>query len=95
MDWLAEHSCTTINRGQVGHDGKTPYRRLMGKDPSQPMIEFGEGVLAKPLRQKETKRKVSLATKWIKEIWVGLTRMPGENLVVLAKGGRRLRSGRS
>ena len=65
IDWLVEHSCTTINRSQVGHDGRTPYRRLLGKEPSQPMIEFGEQILAKPLRQKQTSRKISLATRWV------------------------------
>ena len=53
------HACTTINRALVGHDGKTPYRRLMGKDATQPLAEFGEQVLAKPLRQKKTSKKQS------------------------------------
>ena len=31
IDWLVEHACSTINRGQVGHDGKTPFQRLRGR----------------------------------------------------------------
>ena len=57
MDWLVEHSCTTINRAQVGHDGKTPHRRLFRKEAAQPLMEFGEQILAKPLRGKKTNRK--------------------------------------
>ena len=45
IDWLVERACTTINRGQVGHDGKTPYRRLLGREAIQPLAEFGERVL--------------------------------------------------
>ena len=91
IEWMVEYSCTTINRGQVGHDGKTPYRRLMGKEATQPFIEFGEQVLAKPLRQKKTNRKISLATRWITGTWIGLTDRSGENLVALPGGGPVIR----
>lgn len=91
VPWLVEHACTTINRGQVGHDGKTPYKRPIGKDPTVPLIEFGEQVLAKPLRQKKIKRKVSLASRWIYGTWVGITARTGEHLGVLAEGGPVIR----
>ena len=91
VEWMVEHACTTINRGQMGHDGKTPYRRLMGKEASQAMAEFGEVVWAKPLRQKKTNRKIALATRWISGIWVGLTSRSGENLVILPEGGPVIR----
>ena len=84
MEWVVEHSCTTINRGQVGHDGKVPYRRLMGKEPIQPLVEFGEQVIAKPLRQKKTSKKISLATRWLYGTWVGITDRSNENLVAFA-----------
>ena len=89
--WLVEYSCTTINHGQIGHDGKTPYRRLLGREPTQPLMEFGEQILAKPLRQKKIKRKVSLATRWITGTWVGVTARSGENIVVLPEGGPAIR----
>ena len=91
MEWMTEHSRTTINRAQVGHDGKTPYRRLMGKEASQPLVEFGEQVLAKPLRQKKTSKKISLATRWLHGTWVGITNRSNENLVVLPDGGPAIR----
>lgn len=31
MEWLSEHSSTTIDRGLMGHDGKVPYQRRMGE----------------------------------------------------------------
>ena len=50
INWLVEHTCTTMNRGQIGHGGKIPYRRLMGKEAAQPLAEVGEQILAKPYR---------------------------------------------
>ena len=44
MNWMTEHACTTIKRAQIGHDGKTPYQRLTGKEAVQPLAEFGEQV---------------------------------------------------
>ena len=87
IEWMTEHSATTINRAQVGHDGKTPFRRLLGKEAVQPLVEFGEQVLAKPLRQKKTSKKVSLATRWLHGTWVGIADRSNENLVVLPEGG--------
>ena len=45
--WLAEYAGWLVNRGEVGHDGKTPYERSKGKRGKIPGMEFGEGVLWK------------------------------------------------
>ena len=47
LEWMVELSAVLINRCLVGHDGKTPSSRLMGKNSS---VEFGERVLAKVTR---------------------------------------------
>ena len=44
---MVESSAVLINRCLVGHDGKTPYSRLMVKNSSKEFVEFGESVLAK------------------------------------------------
>ena len=44
---MVELSAVLINRCLVGHDGKTPYSRLMRKNSSKELVEFGERVLAK------------------------------------------------
>ena len=87
MEWIVEHASTLINRGQVGKDGKTPYRRIVGKDNNQGIVEFGEQVLIKPKRNKRSTRKQALASRWRHGTLVGMTSNSNEYFVVLAKGG--------
>ena len=87
MEYISEHSTTLLTRYQVGTDGKTPYKRLMGKQCKVPVIEFGEQVLAKPMSQKQTQRKVSLKSRWIEATSVGITRNSNGHVVVLPAGG--------
>ena len=91
LHWIVEHACTVINRCQVGHDGMTPYRRLVGKDSPQRFLEIGESVLAKPKRKPESNRKRALRSKWVHGTWVGMTQRTNEHLVVLAQGGPAVR----
>ena len=46
VEWMVEIAPTLINRCLVGHDGKTPYARLTGKNSSKDIVETGEQVLA-------------------------------------------------
>ena len=87
FNWIVEHACLIINRYQVGKDGKTPYRRITGKQCNQQIIEFGEQVMAKPMRKPQSNRKRALASRWIYGTWVGVTQRSGEHLVILAEGG--------
>ena len=70
IEWLVEHASMLICRGQVGKDGKTPYRRIMGKECLQKAVEIGEQVLAKPKRGKRNTRRRALATRWQYGTWV-------------------------
>ena len=92
LQWVAEHACATINRAAVGKDGKTPYRRTVGKNPDQKLVEFGEQVIAKVKRKKRSLRKQSLATKWIRGTWVGVTHRTNEYMIVEDGGKRMLRA---
>ena len=47
MEWIVELAPVIINRCLVGHDGKTPFSRLVGKHSSKETVETGERVLAK------------------------------------------------
>ena len=49
VEWI-ELAPTLINRCLVGHDGKTPYARLMGKNSSKDIVEIGEKVLENSAR---------------------------------------------
>ena len=91
LQWMIEHACTVINHFQVGHDGRTPYKRLMGKDSRQKFIEIGEQVLAKPKRNPTSNRKQALKSRWVHGTWVGITSRSNEHLVVLAQGGPAIR----
>jgi hypothetical protein len=42
--WLLEHVCLLINALHVGEDGKTPWKRLRGRDFGQRLVAFGERV---------------------------------------------------
>ena len=44
IQWLVEHAAWTINVALVGHDGKTPRQRILGKPSTKPILEFGEQV---------------------------------------------------
>ena len=91
MEWIGEHACVLLDRCQVGHDGKVPYQRRMGKISEKPIIELGEQVMAKPLRAKKTNKKLSLKQRWVEATWVGIDRKTNEHLVVLDDGGPAIR----
>ena len=42
-----EHAGCILSRCQKGRDGKTPFERLHGRNPTQEFVPFGEKVLAK------------------------------------------------
>ena len=87
MLWASDHAATVLSRYKLSMDGKTPYRRLMGKDCRAPILEFGEKVLAKPMRTPKSRRKLSLKSRWIEGVWVGSTRHSKEHLVAIDNGG--------
>ena len=45
VPWIVTHSARTINRYQMGKDGKTAYRRWKGKEFKREVAEIGETVL--------------------------------------------------
>ena len=81
--WANDHAALILSRYKLSSDGKTPYRRMMGKDCRAPVVEFGERALAKPMRSPKSQRKMSLRSRWIDCVWVGSTRNSKEHLVVL------------
>ena len=56
IDWMIEHCADIINHCLVGHDGKTPYMRLMGKRSGRQWDEFGEQVFMKQMRHPTSHR---------------------------------------
>ena len=67
IPWMVIHSARTINRYQVGEDGKTAHRRWNGEDFKRDVAEIGETVLyLKPGTQGEDK----FLPRWEKGIWL-------------------------
>ena len=60
----------------------------MGKYCKALLNEFGEQVLATPMRQQKTQRTVSLKSRWIDAKYVGMTRHDKELVVVLLDAQR-------
>ena len=80
-----------INRCLVGHDGKTPYSRLIGQNSPKELVEFGERVLAKFIRCRTSTRKQALMSRWEDAIWVGVAEKSNEHIVVREGGGPAIR----
>ena len=88
---MVELAPTLINRCLGGHDGKTPYARLMRKNSSKDIVEIGEKVLAKISRGRQRQRKQALQTRWKEAVWVGIAKMANEHIVILEDGGHAVR----
>ena len=85
LEWMVELSAVLINRCLVGHDGKTPYSRLMGKNSSKELVEFGERVLAKVTRCHTSTWKQALMSRWEDAIWVGVAKKCPMNILSCAR----------
>lgn len=87
IHWIIEHATLVLNRHQLGHDGKTPYRRIHQKDAPASRFEFGEQVMARfaPKRSK-TKTKIQSVPRSTQATWVGVHEPTAENIVVLQSG---------
>ena len=91
LQWMVEHAAWTINVASVGHDGKTPRQRLYGKASTKAILEFGEQVLAKPLRAGKTSKKLSLRTRWVHATWLGMAGKTNEHIVAIEHGGAAIK----
>ena len=78
------HATSAYNRHVCNDDGLTPFEVIHGQRLRAQLVEFGEQVWAKPLRQKTIRKKISLATRWVKGTWGGLT---GRSAEILTEGG--------
>ena len=58
MEWIIPHAAAVINRFLIGRDGRTAHYRIHEKTFHGKVIEFGEQILAKPMRNKKTQRKI-------------------------------------
>ena len=87
LEWCVEHAGLLLSRYKMGKDGKTVFRRVMGKECKAVALEFGEQVLAKPKRNTRSLRKQSLKSRWLDATWVTSSRNSNEHVVILEDGG--------
>jgi hypothetical protein len=71
MAWLAERIGDVVTKYLQGADGKTAYRRLVGKHVHEEGLEFGEKVMYK--LRKGPDYNVVIDPRWMPGIWLGRT----------------------
>ena len=84
---MIPHACDMINRYLVGEDGRTAHYRLFNKHFHHNTLEYGEVVLAKPLRKPKQNRKRALKSRVVDGIWLGIHGQTNEHRVALPDGG--------
>ena len=77
--WLVEYAAFLLNRGEVGHDGKTAYERCKAKRGKMPGLELGEKVLWR--RKPVGNRLAKLTSLWEDGIFLGVKGSSGEFII--------------
>ena len=83
MTWIVEHAAETINRYQVGVDGRTAYERLKGKKYNGEVFEFGQMVFH---RFPGVVKGGSMEPRWDHGIWLGKSPKSDEHLICMENG---------
>ena len=87
LEWMIPHAAQTINRFQIGEDGRTAHYRLHLKNFGGKTFEFGEQILAEPKRKSRQVRQKTLDAKFREATWVGYSGRTAEHMVILPAGG--------
>ena len=90
LSWLVEFAAVLVNRYEVGHDGKTPYERLRGKQSRLLGLEFGE--LLHFRRHRAAGKQAKLDESWADGVFLGYRTLSGETIVGTSKGVMRTRT---
>ena len=75
IPWMVRHAAASINRYQIGKDGKTAHRRLRGKEFNRMIAEFGECVW---YLKAKTLGKDKYESRWDDGVWLGIREESGE-----------------
>ena len=82
--WIVERAGHTLNRFEVGKDGRTAFERCKGKKARHLGIEFGEAVLWRRKPVGGALGKLSVA--WSSGVFLGVKGRSNEIIVSDAKG---------
>ncbi len=78
--WMIAEAADSINRFQIGLDGKTRRQRVTGKKWLRQTAEFGECVYYMKLK---TKGIHTWEERWAEGIWLGVREESGEMLPLI------------
>ena len=82
VPWLIKHAAAQITRYRVRAEGKTSYQLIKGRKCIEPVAEFGECVLFRPLKtQHETRFKNSWSGKYEHGVYLGNCIKTSETLI--------------
>ena len=85
LQWLVRWSAMVHSRFHVGQDGRTAWRRQIGRSCNLEVVPFGEKIWCKRLTA-EGEKKAKLETDWEEGIWIGHARSSSEVLVGTDRG---------
>ena len=89
MAWMVSHAASLLNRYQRDMNGRTPYRKLKGKEFDHPIMEFGEGLwYMKP----GITGKHKMDKRWERGVWLGIRDRSAETIVGTSEGCLKVRS---
>ena len=78
--WLVEHVVDILIKFKVGHDGRTAYERLKGKQYKGEVLEFASSVLH---RVPDKARGGLMMERWLPGVWLGKRFTTDEHVVGL------------
>ncbi len=88
--WMVAEAAESINRYQIGADGKTRRQRVTGKNWLGQVAEFGECVYYLKLK---TKGIHTWEERWAEGIWLGIREESGELIICTSEGVVEARHG--
>ena len=94
LPWLIEHSALLCNQYHEGRDRMTASEQEKGTKSSQPLAEFGELVLFRQLRERESGRTEKFEPRLEDGVYLGVEDRSGESRVGTAYGVVKARDAR-
>ena len=89
LPWIVRHAAATMNRYNVGDDGKTPYQKCKGRKFDANMHEMGENVMYLVPKKSGTYK---LEARFEEGIWIGHRDMSGESYISTREGVLKVRT---
>ena len=82
VSWMIKHTAAQITRYRVRASGMTSYQMMKGRKCVEPIAEFGECILFRPLKTKsETAHKNSWSDRYVEGVYLGSDIRTNESIV--------------